>query len=228
MSKIGRNEPCPCGSGKKYKKCCIDKEILPVNEIDAMILEGDEFVSQRNIIMACNVWLKVWESLKQKITPEVKSIEELDQKYSRQELVYDWSQEFEMKLGNAGAENPEYYEKRIRYCHEFVDLLPDSDKLIIENMKRAKAESYFALGRLEEGEKAFESLVKDFPNSIWVYIGWGDMYCLYRHNEKIPLDYEKAEKLYREALTKGIDDYDEKAVLERLDDLEAKKKMAGL
>ena len=19
---IGRNEPCPCGSGKKYKKCC--------------------------------------------------------------------------------------------------------------------------------------------------------------------------------------------------------------
>jgi hypothetical protein len=21
-SKIGRNEPCPCGSGKKYKRCC--------------------------------------------------------------------------------------------------------------------------------------------------------------------------------------------------------------
>lgn len=22
--KIGRNEPCPCGSGKKYKKCCLE------------------------------------------------------------------------------------------------------------------------------------------------------------------------------------------------------------
>jgi len=22
MSKINRNDPCPCGSGKKYKKCC--------------------------------------------------------------------------------------------------------------------------------------------------------------------------------------------------------------
>jgi uncharacterized protein len=21
-SKVGRNNPCPCGSGKKYKKCC--------------------------------------------------------------------------------------------------------------------------------------------------------------------------------------------------------------
>ena len=24
--KIGRNDPCPCGSGKKYKKCCLAKE----------------------------------------------------------------------------------------------------------------------------------------------------------------------------------------------------------
>ena len=23
--KIGRNDPCPCGSGKKYKKCCLKK-----------------------------------------------------------------------------------------------------------------------------------------------------------------------------------------------------------
>jgi uncharacterized protein YecA (UPF0149 family) len=20
--RVGRNDPCPCGSGKKYKKCC--------------------------------------------------------------------------------------------------------------------------------------------------------------------------------------------------------------
>jgi len=24
--KVGRNEPCPCGSGKKYKKCCLKKQ----------------------------------------------------------------------------------------------------------------------------------------------------------------------------------------------------------
>ena len=21
-TKVGRNDPCPCGSGKKYKRCC--------------------------------------------------------------------------------------------------------------------------------------------------------------------------------------------------------------
>jgi len=25
IEKIGRNDPCPCGSGKKYKQCCMNK-----------------------------------------------------------------------------------------------------------------------------------------------------------------------------------------------------------
>ena len=30
--KIGRNDPCPCGSGKKYKRCCLNaKNPKPVN-----------------------------------------------------------------------------------------------------------------------------------------------------------------------------------------------------
>ena len=24
--KIGRNDPCPCGNGKKYKKCCLNQQ----------------------------------------------------------------------------------------------------------------------------------------------------------------------------------------------------------
>lgn len=25
MPRVGRNEPCPCGSGHKFKKCCLRK-----------------------------------------------------------------------------------------------------------------------------------------------------------------------------------------------------------
>ena len=32
-NKVGPNDPCPCGSGKKYKKCCRDKDIA--NGMDA-------------------------------------------------------------------------------------------------------------------------------------------------------------------------------------------------
>lgn len=27
IEKVGRNDPCPCGSGKKYKACCFAKEL---------------------------------------------------------------------------------------------------------------------------------------------------------------------------------------------------------
>lgn len=41
MSRIGRNDPCPCGSGKKYKKCCLhnptphpgDGSVVAENEV---------------------------------------------------------------------------------------------------------------------------------------------------------------------------------------------------
>ena len=29
--KIGRNDPCPCGTGQKYKKCCAAKDAAAVS-----------------------------------------------------------------------------------------------------------------------------------------------------------------------------------------------------
>ena len=46
MAEIGRNAPCPCGSGKKYKKCCLAKDearVLPVagevHRMDARLVQ---------------------------------------------------------------------------------------------------------------------------------------------------------------------------------------------
>jgi len=30
--KIGRNDPCPCGSGKKFKRCCAGLSLAPPPE----------------------------------------------------------------------------------------------------------------------------------------------------------------------------------------------------
>ncbi len=32
MHRVGRNDPCPCGSGKKYKKCCLTKTSIQPTE----------------------------------------------------------------------------------------------------------------------------------------------------------------------------------------------------
>ena len=38
MTAIGRNDPCPCGSGKKYKKCCL---------AETKVVSTEEFHYQR-------------------------------------------------------------------------------------------------------------------------------------------------------------------------------------
>lgn len=37
--KVGRNDPCPCGSGKKYKQCCI-KHATTKKKIKAVVIKG--------------------------------------------------------------------------------------------------------------------------------------------------------------------------------------------
>lgn len=32
MAKVGRNDPCPCGSGNKYKRCCLEKDEAKARE----------------------------------------------------------------------------------------------------------------------------------------------------------------------------------------------------
>jgi hypothetical protein len=39
--RIGRNDPCPCGSGKKFKKCCLGK---PSEGLRIAAKPGDSFL----------------------------------------------------------------------------------------------------------------------------------------------------------------------------------------
>ena len=34
--KVGRNDPCPCGSGLKHKKCCLDKSLPPSRDLETL------------------------------------------------------------------------------------------------------------------------------------------------------------------------------------------------
>ena len=43
MSKLGRNSDCPCGSGKKYKRCCLSKAVRSATKVNEI---SDEFVKK--------------------------------------------------------------------------------------------------------------------------------------------------------------------------------------
>jgi uncharacterized protein len=58
---IGRNEPCPCGSRKKYKKCCekkqdrldkvLETELIGL-QVDIMRFAYDKYASELEAVSA--------------------------------------------------------------------------------------------------------------------------------------------------------------------------------
>ena len=42
MGKVGRNEPCPCGSGKKFKFCQGKRTLLPVENVAAILSDDSK------------------------------------------------------------------------------------------------------------------------------------------------------------------------------------------
>lgn len=61
--KVGRNDPCPCGSGKKYKHCCLMKDSMSVNDMIREIVNAEGY-DNRFAQIFCNLYdymnLKQW------------------------------------------------------------------------------------------------------------------------------------------------------------------------
>ncbi|MEW6500636.1 MAG: SEC-C metal-binding domain-containing protein [Thermodesulfobacteriota bacterium] len=63
MARIGRNDPCPCGSGKKFKKCCIDRQqamaapSAPPSLNQAVALLQQDAAAKRDALKALGVFV---------------------------------------------------------------------------------------------------------------------------------------------------------------------------
>ena len=308
MAKIGRNTLCPCGSGLKYKKCClqaseeavakprpprpchwsldevnsmdtqeiiahlhrfgipfdreqffkdVDKhyscsdltktwkkrytikaqgfdrdfvwmaidvlwarlvpEKMNLEQLDSLIIQGYEYLAERKSIAACDCWILVWNTLKERFTQDMKDIQQAENEiFPNRESLFNMCQDLELELRNAGLHNSEYFDYRIQYCTEFMEFFPRSDNLLAHGMKRAIAESYFMLGEIDQAEKLFQALVEEFPDTVWSYIGWGDMYA--DKDGRTELDVQRAKKIYQMALGRGIEE--ESLVVHRIEDLD--------
>lgn len=60
MGDVGRNDPCPCGSGLKYKKCCLPRETLEPEDLDRV--DGTRSLAFKQ--MSQEEWLDAIDSFK--------------------------------------------------------------------------------------------------------------------------------------------------------------------
>lgn len=78
--KVGRNDPCPCGSGLKYKKCCLGKDIQVNREPAALYAQRKnirlkEEADIEGIRKAGQLVLDTFEQIEDKIHPGIKTDE---------------------------------------------------------------------------------------------------------------------------------------------------------
>jgi tetratricopeptide (TPR) repeat protein len=93
MSAISRNDPCPCGSGKKYKKCCLDKQesaVRPPLTQRPVVVETDldELSNRANDMIRAKRWEdaeRICLRLKKEFPEELDADDRLAQLYQAQE-----------------------------------------------------------------------------------------------------------------------------------------------
>lgn len=125
--------------------------------IDDLMQEGYEDIDKQNYRDGIEKWEKAWNMIINIVPPNIKSVTDADKSIpDLTQSIFNWCQDFEIELGNAGMEDNSFYMKRIKYCQDFLRIFPDSDESIINNMLRAEAESYTELGDTETAKKLFQ------------------------------------------------------------------------
>jgi len=141
--KVGRNDPCPCGSGKKFKKCCLPKQeklkaghhidfdynynydrYPPVNRENGR--PGlSEFYSEDSI----RVDKLAYQAMRKVRHPSRQ--ERMERSKTRREackLLWSAFEEFRNVCAREGLETPEAYDRDHKmhyFCSEWLELLRD-------------------------------------------------------------------------------------------------------
>lgn len=210
-----------------YAAIVLWKRLMPerwnVEMIDDSIQDGYTYIQQNNYKDGLARWADAWTMIRGIVPSYITSVEEADE-YLPEPLtqsIHNWSQSFEMELGNGGSDDIFFYYLRIRYCSEFCAIFPDSDELMLHNMSRAEAESYARLGYMHVADNLFDELVEKYPDNVWGYIGWGDIYLYHARESGDPSDYEMAEERYRWGLSRCDTEVD--VIRDRLEWLEKER-----
>lgn len=219
---LGRNDLCYCGSGKKYKKCCmnksIDDELDELKLIDEMICKAEWYLkrdeTKKGYHLLRLAWFSVQDICKRK---NVKTISEYDERYEGYDSLLNWIQTYEDVLAMNDEEDKLYERLELwNTIEDIFDLDNENELYWRERAIREKANTEFRLGNEEKATKIIEDYLNVKPEWTWGYIEMADWYLGRRDNKHYNLEKAK-EILLRAEHIEGIEEVD--AVLERLWDI---------
>ena len=78
-------------------------------------------------VQVCRLWLETWQAILDIIDrTELDSLDEFDDRFGGTQCVFNWVQDLETELHNAGLEEPRFFHERISLCQTMLDQFPDA------------------------------------------------------------------------------------------------------
>ena len=195
-NKIGRNDPCPCGSGKKYKKCCLNKieSTLPYQkyiddslkdypkkndnegELDFYTIYKDEYIEIDKLLYKAMKKKNIPLFIKRNIAKENEiNYGYLDEAYSLIKKVIE----------KEHFKTIDKYDKSVSIHFNLYTFFKNYTGLIIEKIKNGK----------EEYIKNLEEVINYFYTTFKIDESWEFVFL-----DRID-DYYQITKKYREGIT---------------------------
>ena len=184
--------------------------------VNDKIEAGYELQGPEQATAACRIWLGAWRDVLGLLDKGgLSSIRAFDERFRGSQSLFNWIQDLEDELWNAGLEDHQFLTARIAVCEEGLRRFPTEDDLMTENRRRALGESYFELDETGKAEALYGDWLRADPRWGWGWIGWSDGYGITRTKFK---DWQRAEQILREGL--AVDQVrDRLDMLERLADV---------
>lgn len=214
--KIGRNEPCPCGSGKKYKKCCIDRQVLsfaahqmtdlePSSLVNECLAAGYECHEEQNDHLAFMFWRRAWQEMRDVLPADVidPNAEACATLFTGCDFLNNWLQDYQLVIENNLARNLDIARDGLLFCRQVIDRFPALHPLVKSNFQVTIVYLLLALGRSEDAFSQLQQVVEQNPASAQGYVVWADLLSCGSPNFNLRADYHRAQQLLKEALEKA-------------------------
>ena len=229
----GRNDPCPCGSGRKFKKCCMaDPGAKPSGPVDLQggrIPEKFETASNwmeagyrhnrvGNLRNAYSCWEACWREISLLLPSTLVDPGEAENTgaFHGYELLDNWLQDFEDMLSYQAKFHFDMARFGEMYFKELLARFPSMDSVMKGNIQVDFASILALLGRHDEATKLLEQMMAEAPDKAQSYVALAGFFGDEAMDYNMKADLPRAIGYLRRALAVADDceDYDVEYLLE--------------
>jgi hypothetical protein len=166
--------------------------------LDDMMQAGYAALGEPDGIRACRLWLDAWRAILDLIPRSgTDSLETFDEQFAGTQSLFNWLQDLETELHNAGLEDPQFFRERIAFCKAVITRF-SGGVLPSESFQAAWAQSHFELGDCEQGDRLFRGWLDESPQWGGGWMAWSDSYWLFAPQPR--KDAARAEQILQEGL----------------------------